>query len=91
MANKTKNELLVDIDNLNKALNDKEAELMKYEQVAACKNNAEYYKSIYDSYVEAGFTEEQSLEILKIIVERTINNFMSEATRTRRVSYYNYR
>lgn len=84
MAGKTKNDLLNDIEALNKELDKKECEIRKYESLSACKNHAEEYKDIYDNYVDAGFTKDQALEILKIIIDRTINIVMYENTNYRR-------
>lgn len=88
MANKTKNELLMEIEELRKTLDDKENELIKYEEIAMCTNMGEEYKLIYDNYVKAGFTEGQAFKLLQITVERTINDFIRSTTQQRRFTSY---
>lgn len=90
MANKTKNELLKDIEELHKVICEKEQDLIKYEQIAACANMGEEYKLIYDNYINAGFTEEQAFSLLKTTVEFTIRDFMTDIRRSRS-SNYSYR
>lgn len=63
---KTKNELMVEIDELKKEL----ARLKKYEQYA---ESAEDTKAIYDSFVDAGFTEDQAFTLLCIFVKSAVS------------------
>lgn len=83
MANKTKNELIAEIEELNKKLYENEQDLIKYEQISACANMGEEYKLIYDNYLKAGFTKAEAFELLKITVDRTVTEF----TRDIRSSY----
>lgn len=85
MSNKTKNDLLIDIENLKNELREREDKLAKYDTIAMCADMGEEYKLIYDSYVKAGFPEEQAFELLRVTVERTINTIMYRSTP--RVSY----
>lgn len=93
MANKTKNELLQEIQDLQKELMNKEQELIKYEQISACLNMGEEYKLIYDNFINAGFTEEQAYGLLQITMDRTVNEFMRDIRNSHRYnpSYRNYR
>ena len=92
MANKTKKELLEEIEKLNEVIGEKEQDLVKYEHISTCMDMAEEYKLIYDKYEAAGFTKKEAFELLKIAVERTINDFMRETTNgRRRNSYGGYR
>ena len=84
MANKTKNELLAEIEEINKKLYETEQDLIKYEQISACANMGEEYKLIYDNYLKAGFTKAEAFELLKITVDRTVTEF----TRDIRSNYY---
>ena len=91
MNKKTKKELIEEIDELNKTIDKKECELVKYEHISTCVDMAEEYKLIYDKYVAAGFKKEEAFESLKITVERTINDFMRDTTSNRRrISYTRY-
>lgn len=88
MANKTKNELIQEIEDLKKELNEKEADLVEYEELSACSTLAEKYKKVYDSYVAAGFTVDQAMSILNIIIDRTVCGYMTEGTNRRRYGRY---
>lgn len=90
MANKTKNDLLKDIDELNKKLAETEQDLVKYEQIAACANMAEEYKLIYDNYIKAGFTKDEAFILLKTTMECTVNSFMRDIRNSRSYSSYRY-
>lgn len=90
MANKTKNELMQEIEDLKKELVEKEDELIKYEELSTCSTLAEKYKTVYDSYISAGFTAEQAMSILKTIIERTVGGYMSETTNRRYSRYGRY-
>lgn len=87
MANKTKAELIVEIEELNKKLFSLEQEVIKYEQVAACANVGEEYKLIYDNYISAGFTEDQAFRLIEITVERTIDQFTRDIRYSRESRY----
>ncbi len=89
MANKTKNDLFMEIEELKKELLSKEQDLIKYEQIAVCANMGEEYKLIYDNYIKAGFSEEQAFDLLRVTVERTVHDFMGDIRR-RGTSYYRY-
>lgn len=78
MANKTKNELLVEIEELNKKLFEVEQDLVKYEQISACATMGDEYKLIYDNYVKAGFSKADAFELLKITVDRTVTEFIRD-------------
>ena len=58
---KTKAELIAEIENLKHQLEDKKKE-EQYDDTATELHN------MYASYVKAGFTEEQSWELTKIII-----------------------
>ncbi len=94
MANKTKNDLLQEIEELNKQLREAEQDLIKYEQIAECLNMAEEYKLIYDNYIKAGFTEEQAFDLLRITMDKSIPEFMRDIRYNRNhrnhVSYIRY-
>jgi hypothetical protein len=90
MANKTKNELIQEIEDLKKELNDKEADLIQYEELSACSTLAEKYKTVYDSYISAGFTADQAMTILNTIIQSTIRGYMSDVTNNRRYQYGRY-
>ena len=89
MAGKTKAELIAEIEAMRNELQEKEIELEKYEQIATCANMGEELKLMYDNYVNAGFTEEQAFEMIKITMDRTIHNFLYPPQR--RISYRQYR
>lgn len=59
---KTKNELMAEIEELKKGL----AKLKKYEQYA---ESAEDIKAIYNSFVDAGFTEDQAFTLVCIFAK----------------------
>lgn len=86
MANKTKNDLLLEIEELKETLANKEDELVRYREVQAFENMGQEYKIIYDNFVKAGFTEEQAFRLMEISVERTIHDFLRPA----RGTYRNY-
>lgn len=88
MANKTKNELIQEIEELKKELHTKEEELTEYEELSACSTLAEKYKTVYDSYISAGFTKDQAMTILKTIIERTVSTYMVDASNRRRYRRY---
>lgn len=83
MANKTKNELIQEIENLKNELNEKEVDLLQYEELSSCSSLAEKYKKVYDSYVAAGFTKDQAMSILNTIIDRTVCNYMRDVTTSR--------
>lgn len=91
MANKTKNDLLQEIEGLKKLLQEKEAKLTEYEIINACANAAEEYKLVYDNYIKAGFTPDQAFELLHITVDRTISDVVLEVRRNIRTGYRYYR
>lgn len=64
---KTKNELMAEIEDLKKNL----AKLKKYEQYA---ESAEDAKAIYNSFVDAGFTEDQAFALLCIFVKGAVSS-----------------
>lgn len=70
MATKTKNELLEEIEQKNeelKSLKEEMKNLEKYKQYDDCANEV---RAMYQSFVNSGFSEEQSFQILTI----TLNN-----------------
>lgn len=88
MANKTKNELIQEIEDLKKELNEKEEALVQYEELRTCSTLAEKYKTVYDSYIEAGFTADQAMSILNTIIDRTVSGYMADNTNRRRYRRY---
>ena len=91
MANKTKNDLLMEVEELKKKLYETEDKLIKYEQISACVDMGAEYKLIYDKYIESGFTEEQAFELLKIVTDRTVTQFLNDIKYGKhRVSYHRY-
>ncbi len=71
MATKTKNELLEEIENKNEELKNLKAEvekLEKYKKYDDCANEA---RAVYISFINSGFSEEQSFEILKIMLNNS--------------------
>ena len=91
MPNKTKNDLLKEIEELNSQLYSTEQDLIKFEQIAKCASVGEEYKIIYDSYMNAGFNKEEAFELLKVIVDKTANSFLHDIAFNRRSQYQRYR
>lgn len=89
MANKTKKELLEDVERLEQQLRDTREDLRKYEYISSCANMAEEYKLIYDNYVKAGFTEGMAETMLLKTMDHTLPYLMTNV-RGSRVSYRSY-
>lgn len=90
MANKTKNDLLQEIEELKKLLCEKEAKLAEFEIINTCVDASEEYKLVYDNYIKAGFTQEQAFDLLRITVDRTITDVVFEAKRNMRLNSHRY-
>ncbi len=70
MPTKTKNELLEEIEKKNEELKNLKAEVEKLEKYKKYDDCANEVRAMYQSFVNSGFSEEQSFEILTI----TLNN-----------------
>ena len=69
-----KTELIAEIEKVNAEHKEKLSDLHKQVEAEAMKERhleaAKEVKSVYDSYVEAGFTEEQAWEIVTILLKK---------------------
>ena len=70
MPVKTKKELLEEIEQKNKELKSLKSEVKKLENYRKYDDCANEIRTVYQSFVNSGFTEEQAFEILTI----TLNN-----------------
>ncbi len=70
MPVKTKNELLEEIERKNEELKSLKSEVKKLENYRKYDDCANEIRTVYQSFVNSGFTEEQAFEILTI----TLNN-----------------
>lgn len=70
MSVKTKNELLEEIEQKNEELKSLKSEVKKLENYRKYDDCANEIRTVYQSFVNSGFTEEQAFEILTI----TLNN-----------------
>lgn len=89
MANKTKNDLLMEIEELTKLIGEKEDELQKYREIEACDSMGEAYKTIYDNFIKAGFDKNEAFVLLQETVRSTIHDFMRPA-KGNRITYTRY-
>ncbi len=71
MANKTKAEFEQEIESNRTYIQSLKCELEKANRVETKDNAAEELYEMYESYVKAGFTAEQALELTKIIINNT--------------------
>lgn len=70
MPVKTKKELLEEIEQKNEELKSLKSEVKKLENYRKYDDCANEIRTVYQSFVNSGFTEEQAFEILTI----TLNN-----------------
>lgn len=91
MANKTKEQLLKEIEELTNKLGEVEDELQMCKEIEACDNMGTAYKAIYDNFVKAGFTKEESFALLMETMRNTVRDFMREARDNRNTYKYGYR
>lgn len=68
MASKTKAQLEQEIKNSREQIECLELELEKANRVETKNDAAQELYEMYEAYTEAGFTEEQAWELMKIIV-----------------------
>jgi DNA-binding protein H-NS len=84
MANKTKTELMEEIENKNKEIKDLKKEIEKLDRYRAYEDGANEIAAFRDSLVAAGFTKTEAFELTKI----AINSAMGLATKS--VTYKRY-
>lgn len=63
MSAKTKNELMEEIENKNEEIRSLEEEAKRLEKYKTYDNSAEELKGVMDSYIRAGFSEEQAFTL----------------------------
>jgi hypothetical protein len=71
MATKTKAELEQEIESNRTQIQSLKAELEKANRVETKDNAATELYEMYESYVKAGFTDEQTWKLTKIIINNT--------------------
>ena len=90
MANKTKEQLLKEIEELTTKLGEVEDELQMCKEIEACDNMGTAYKAIYDNFIKAGFAKEEAFILLQETMRSTVHDFMREA-KGNRSTYRSYR
>lgn len=80
MPNKTKQELLNEIEEKNKEIKELKQQVEQVEKYKAYKDMACEMKMAMDAYVESGFTEDQAFEL----VQRMLEGAMSVAMKNMR-------
>lgn len=68
MATKTKNELMEEIEQKNEEIRVLDAEVKRLEKYKAYDQSAEEIKGVMDSYIRAGFSEEQAFTLVQILL-----------------------
>lgn len=88
MATKTKNELMAEIEALNKEMKGLKDEVKKLERYKVYADTTDEIAAMRDSFVNSGFTKAEAFELVKLIVANSIN--MNNSTISG-VSYKSYR
>ena len=65
MAEKTKAMLLEEIEQKNQEIKNLKKEVKKLESYKAYEDMANMMRAMYQSYINAGFTDEQTMDLLK--------------------------
>lgn len=73
---KTKAELLEEIKQKNSEIEKLENEIERLEKSSNYKENADELKAMYDSYVEAGFTEQQAFMFVYAIFANLVKTVL---------------
>lgn len=68
MATKTKNELMEEIEKKNEEIRSLEEEVKRLERYKTYDDSAEELKAVMDSYIRAGFSEEQAFTLVQLLM-----------------------
>lgn len=68
MSAKTKNELMEEIEQMKEEIRALEEEAKRLEKYKAYDNSAEELKGVMDSYIRAGFSEEQAFALVQLLM-----------------------
>ena len=68
MSAKTKNELMEEIEKKNEEIRSLEEEAKRLEKYKTYDNSAEELKGLIDSYIRAGFSEEQAFTLVQLVM-----------------------
>ena len=74
MANKTKNELLEEIEAKNKEIKDLKDEVQKLDRYKEYEKCADEFAAVRDSFVRAGFTKTEAFEMTKFTIQMAVNS-----------------
>jgi hypothetical protein len=83
MANKTKTELLEEIEAKNAAIENLKKEVEKLERFKQYETMTDEMAVLRDSFVNSGFTKSEAFEMVKMIMQNTILSQMTSS----KVSY----
>lgn len=68
MATKTKNELMEETDPMNEEIKALYSEVKRLEKYKAYDQSSEELKALMDSYIRAGFSEEQAFALQQLVL-----------------------
>jgi uncharacterized membrane-anchored protein YjiN (DUF445 family) len=68
MTTKTKNELMEEIEQKNEEIRVLDEEVKRLEKYKTYDQSAEEIKGVMDSYIRAGFSEEQAFTLIQLLL-----------------------